>query len=114
MVIQTGEEKQEHTQVLRGSEMCLHPRERRLEFFTITEIGLHKRVFIITLDITKLQKYPYDLNILYYIVGASPLNPNLLFCSPNKEDMLEGQCRCFTPVPAPFYSQNEPHAITDK
>ena len=30
--------------------------------FTITEIGLHRRVFIITLDMTKLQKYPYTLN----------------------------------------------------
>ena len=33
--------------------------------FTITKIGLHRRVFIITLDMTKLQKYPYTLNISY-------------------------------------------------
>ena len=83
MVIRIGEEKQEeHTQVLRGLAMCLHPRERRLEFFTITEIGLHKRVFIITLDITKLQKYPYNLNIPYYTVGASPLNPQPIILLP--------------------------------
>ena len=43
--------------------------------FTITEIGLNrKRVFIITLNIIKLQKY-YTLNIPY--CGASPRIPNL-------------------------------------
>ena len=40
--------------------------------FTITKIGLHRRVFIITLDITKLHKYPYTLNIPYHTAGANP------------------------------------------
>ena len=33
--------------------------------FTINEIGLHRRVFIITLDMIKLQKYSYTVNISY-------------------------------------------------
>ena len=52
--------------ILQGSAMRLHPWERRFKLFTIIETGLHKRVFIITLDITKLQKYPYTLNIMYH------------------------------------------------
>ena len=92
MVIQIEVEKQEeHTQsFLRGLAVCLHPRKQQVEFFTITEIGLHKRVFIITLDITKLKKYLYNLNIRYRSAWASPRTPNLLFRLPNKEDMLEG------------------------
>ena len=69
----------ENTQILHGSTVCLHPRERRLKLFAITEIGLHRRVFIITLYMTKLQKYSYTLNILYRTTGASRLNPNMLF-----------------------------------
>ena len=40
--------------------------------FTITEIGLHMRVFAITLDMTKLQNYPYTLNIPYHTMRAPP------------------------------------------
>ena len=74
-----SKEKQRNTQILHGSTVYLHPRERRLKLFAITEIGLHRRVFIITLDMTKLKKYSYTLNILYRTTWASRLNPNLLF-----------------------------------
>ena len=57
--------------ILSGSAVCLHLREQWLKIFTITEIGLHRRVFIITLDMTKLQKYPCTLNISYRR-GESP------------------------------------------
>ena len=49
------------TQILHGSAVCLHPRKWRVKLFTIAKIVLHKKVFIITLDITKLQKYPYTM-----------------------------------------------------
>ena len=52
--------------------------------FTITEIGLHRRVFIITLDMIKLQKYPYTLNIHYCTTGASPPYPQPIISSPQQ------------------------------
>ena len=63
---------EENTHILRGSTVCLHPRERRLKIFTIFEIGLHMRGFIRTLYITKLQKYSYTLNISYHTIRADP------------------------------------------
>ena len=42
---------------------------------SVLSLGLHKRVFIITLDMTKLQKYSYTLNILYSTVRASLQHP---------------------------------------
>ena len=62
----------------------IHKVLRRLELFTIPEIRLHKRVFIITLDITKLQKYLYTLNISYRTAGA----PHPIISPSNKDDML--------------------------
>ena len=57
---------------------------RTAQTFTITKIGLHKRVFIITLNMIKSQKYPYTLNILFRTMGASPLHSQPIISSSNK------------------------------
>ena len=56
MVIRIGEEKHKkhNIQISHDSTMCLHPRERRLKIFTITEITLYRTAFIITLNMIKL------------------------------------------------------------
>ena len=72
------------TQILCDSVVCLHPRERKLKLFTIIKIGLHMRVFIITLDMIKLQKYPYTLNIPCHTTGTKFLHLNLISHPLNK------------------------------
>ena len=68
IIIRIGKENQEdYRQVfLLGLTVCLHPIHR---YHDLNEIRLDKRVFIITLDIIKLQKYPYNLNVPYRIVA---------------------------------------------
>ena len=41
------------------------------QIFIISKIGLHRMVFIIAPNMTKLQKYPYTMNIPYH-VGFAP------------------------------------------
>ena len=53
------------------------------------EYGLLSMVFIINLEMIKLQKYAYILNILYRTTRVSPLYPQPIILSPNKENMLE-------------------------
>ena len=72
------------TQILCDSVVCLHPRERKFKLFTIIKIGLHMRVFIITLDMIKLQKCPYTLNISCHTMGTKFLHLNLISHPLNK------------------------------
>ena len=71
MEIKIGVKKTKKTQILHNSIIYLHPRER-LKTFTIIKIGLHRRVFIITMDTTKLHKYLYTLNISYRTSRENP------------------------------------------
>ena len=53
--------------------------------FTIFEIELHKRLFIIVLDMTKLQKYPKH-NVLYHKGSSLHLQPIISSPPPNKRE----------------------------
>ena len=69
------------------------------QIFTIFEIGLHKRVFIITLDMIKLQKYPYTINIPYRIVPQG-WPPNCYFVPPppqQKRICMKGKWLSYMP-----------------
>ena len=109
-MIKIGVKKnKENTQILRGSAMCLHPRERRLKLFTISEIRLHRRIFIITLYMIKLKKYPYTLNMLYH-EGEPPIYyPPLQ----HKKLCMKGKCLCLAPhghlsIPSSFNMSHMP------
>ena len=56
--------------------------------FIITEIRLYKRVFIITLNMIKLQKYSYTMDIPYH-GGFTPV-PSTYYITPIKRICLKG------------------------
>ena len=72
---------------------CLYPREgNNGSNFYYVEIGIHRRIFIITLDTNNSQKYPYTYTIMYRTKEALSLyfQPNI--SSPTKRICMKGTC----------------------
>ena len=66
---------------------------------------------MITLDITKIQKYPYTLNIPYRIMGTSPTAHFMEPTPPPPPPPPKKKRICQKGSAGANYSQNEPHAI---
>ena len=100
IVINKRRKTRTHTN-LHDSAMCLHIWKRRHGNFHYLKLGLHKRIFIITLYMTNLQKYPYSMcHTIPYCVTKAPYTPNLLFRTPTKNDVSH------------FLHKYDPHTTT--